>query len=289
MPKVAPLDDMVRILARNRADKVRQAFADNPSNRYSVMKQMEDDLIGELTPMLTRTWKPSMRRGPRGLQDIMQGGKFDNIFLTKRSAGAYDPERRRALSEDYFYDIGPAADHGKFSYLHVSNAEREKYGYLKRPKKLHDEDDVDFYGEYDIRFKPSVRKHMTVTNGDSFDNWRSGHIFHGTPIVPSDPETYINWVAAPENFDTNFDGNPNWADEEMFGKVFNDLKTYQRPTFRFRNAPYIEAQYHGPLTVDDIQSIGSSPYVEPWLREESMKHGIPILDRETGKCIYNCR
>lgn len=69
MPKTtAPLDKMVRQLARARADKVRQAFADNPSNRYSVMKQMEDDLIGELTPMLTKTWKPSMRRGPPWLE-----------------------------------------------------------------------------------------------------------------------------------------------------------------------------------------------------------------------------
>lgn len=130
---------------------------------------------------------------------------------------------------------------------------------------------------------------MTVTNGDSFDNWRCGRFFHSTPIVPDDPETYINWVAAPENFDTNFDGNPNWADEELFGKVLNDLKTYKRPTHRFRNADYIEAQYHGQLTVDDIQSIGSYQFVGPWLREASMEHGIPILDRETGKCIYNCR
>ena len=291
MPKTtAPLDKMVRYLARNRADKVRQAFADNPSNRYSVMKQMEDDLIGELTPMLTKTWKPSMRRGPRGLQDILEGGRFKNQLVTNETAGMYDPAGRRALSDEYFYDLGPDPDFEKFGdNLHVSNAEREKYGYLKRPKNVDGDDDVDFYGGYDIRFKPRARKHMTVTNGDSFDNWRSGRFFHGTPIVPSDPETYINWVAAPENFDTNFDGNPNWADEELFGKVLDDLKTYHRPTFRFRNAPYIEAQYHGPLTVDDIQSIGSYPFVEPWLREESMKHGIPILDRETGKCIYNCK
>lgn len=288
MPKVAPLDNVIRQLARNRADKVRQAFAGNPSNRYSVMKQMEDDLIGELTPMLTKTWKPSMRRGHRGLKDIFSSGRFKNQFETSMSGGKYDPEGRRALSDEYFYDIGPDADRGKYN-LYVPNIEREKYGYLRRPKKLRDEDDVDFYDEYDIRFKPGIRKRMTVTNSDSFDNWRSGYILHGTPIVSDDPETYINWVAAPENFDTNFDGNPNWANEEMFGKVLDDLKTYQRPTPRFRSSRYIEAQYHGPLTVDDIQSIGSSPYVEPWLREESVKHGIPILDRDTGKCIYNCR
>lgn len=293
MPKTtAPLDKMVRQLARNRADKVRQAFADNPSNRYSVMKQMEDDLIGELTPMLTKTWKPSMRRGPRGLKDIFSSGRFKNQLETGETAGMYDPFGRRALSDEYFYDLGTDPDWEKYGdNLHVSNAEREKYGYLKRPKKVDGEDDVDFYGEYDIRFRPGVRKHMTVTNGDSFDNWHSGHIFHSTPIVPDDPETYVNWVAAPENFDTNFEGNPNWADEELFGKVLHDLKTYHRPTFRIRNAPYIEAQYHGQLTVDDIESITPAWTPKPTddIMTQADEYGFKVIDPATGKCIYNCR
>lgn len=274
MPKVAPLDKMIRQLARDRADKVRQAFADNPSNRYSVMKQMEDDLIGELTPILTKTWKPSMRRGSRGLKDIFSSGGFKNQFETMTSAGAFDRMQRRVVSDDYFYGGN------------ISDKRREKYGYLRRPKKVDGDDDVDFYGVCDIRFKPQVRKSMTVTNGDSYNNYnrRNTYMTLGTPIVVDDPETYINWVGAPESFSDD-----ELATEELFGKVLHDLKTYHRPTFRDGNANYIEAQYHGPLTVDDIQSIGSSPYVEPWLREESVRHGIPILDRETGKCIYNCR
>lgn len=274
MPKVAPLDNMVRQLARDRANMVRQAFADNPSNRYSVMKQMEDDLIGELTPILTKTWKPSMRRGPRGLQDILSSGRFKNQFETMTSAGAFDRMRRGLVSDDYFYGGN------------ISDKRREKYGYLKRPKKAGDDDGVDFYGDYDIEFKPQVRKRMTVTNGDSYNNYnrRNTYMTLGTPIVVDDPETYINWVGAPESF-----GDEEPATEDLFKQVLNDLKRYHRPTFRDGNENYIEAQYHGPLTVDDIKSIGSSPYVEPWLRKASMKHGIPILDRETGKCIYNCR
>lgn len=280
MPKVAPLDNVIRQLARNRADKVRQAFADNPSNRYSVMKQMEDDLIGELTPILTKQWKPSMRRGGHGLRNIFSSGRFKNQLETIESAGLYDPEGRRVLSDEYFY-----------GNRLVTDTDREKYGYLKRPKKLRADDDVDFYGEYDIRFVPGVRKRMTVTNGDSFDNWRSGHVFHSTPIVPDDPETYINWVAAPENFDVEFDGNPKWADEEMFGKVLDDLKTYKRPTHRFRNADYIEAQYHGPLTLDDIESI--TPAWTPGSGDDILtqadEYGFKVIDPATGKCIYNCR
>lgn len=278
--KLKPLDNMVRKLARRRADKVRQAFADNPENRYSVMKQMEDDLIGELTPILTQQWKPSMRRGYRGLKDIFGSGRFKNQLETNETAGIYDPYGRRVLSDEYFY-----------GNRLVTDTDREKYGYLKRPKKLRADDDVDFYGEYDIRFVPGVRKRMTVTNGDSFDNWHSGDVFHSTPIVPDDPETYINWVAAPENFDVEFDGNPKWADEELFGKVLNDLKTYKRPTHRFRNADYIEAQYHGPLTLDDIESItpGVTPTDTDNILTQADEYGFKVIDPATGKCIYNCR
>ena len=118
MPKVAPLDKMVRQLARDRADKVRQAFADNPSNRYSVMKQMEDDLIGELTPILTKQWKPSMRTSR--LKKILEEGEFKNQFATHTSGGYYRPATRRKLSDALFYGIDNIAD-----------ADREKYGYLR--------------------------------------------------------------------------------------------------------------------------------------------------------------
>lgn len=286
MPKVAPLDDMVRRLALKRANEVRQKFAENPKNNYRVMQQMEDDLIGELTPMLTKTWKPSMRRGLIGMKDIMETGEFNNQFVTGRSAGAYNPELRRAVSNEYFYDIGPAADRGKYSYLHVSNAEREKYGYLKPPKKVGYGDDVDWYGKYDIEFKPSVRKHMTVSNGDSFNNYqhsRYGHGMHGTPIVPAVPETYINWVAAPDDLEYGM------ATEDRFKEVLDDLKFYHRPTFRPGNEDYIEAQYHGPLTVDDIKSVTTIGNMQPWLKEAAGRHGFPVYDRYTGECLYNCR
>lgn len=280
MPKAAPLDNVIRQLARERADKVRQVFADNPSNRYSVMKQMEDDLIGELTPMLTKQWKPSMRRGPRGMRNIFISGKFKNQLETNETAGAYDPSGRRALSDEYFYGPSPA------SKL------REKYGYLKRPKKVDGEDDVEFYGRYDIRFKPDVRKRMTVNNGDTYNEFHAGHLFHGTPIAPYDPETYINWVAAPDNFDAFHDGNPKWATEERFADVLNDLKTYHRPTFRNRNMGYIEAQYHGPLTLDDIESI-TPPRIptnpDDDILVQAEEYGFKVIDPATGKCIYNCR
>lgn len=277
MPKVAPLDDMVRRLAMKRANEVRQKFAENPKNNYRVMQQMEDDLIGELTPMLTKTWKPSMRRGLIGMKDIMESGRFKNQLETGRSGGAYDPSLRREVSDSYFY--GPSI-FGKHDF------EIEKYGYLKPPKKVGYGDDVDWYGKYEMEFKPNVRKRMTVSNGDSFNNYqhsRYGRGMNGTPIVPAVPETYINWVAAPADLEYGM------ATEDRFKEVLDDLKSYHRPTFRPGNEDYIEAQYHGPLTVDDIKSVTTVGNMQPWLKEAAERHNFPVYDRYTGECLYNCR
>lgn len=264
MPKVTPLDNMVRRMARNRADKVREAFAQNPKNRYSVLKQMEDDLIGELTPMLTRQWKPAARVDH--MKDILESGRFKNQLESGHSGGAYAPDIRREFSNLYFYGNGPfgSPDH---------DFELEKYGYLRRPKSAYGEDDVDFYGRYDVTFKPSVRKHMTVTNGDSFNNMHQSKfgVVVGTPIVPDDPETYINWVANPTSLDDT-----DLATEDLFRYTLDDLRMYHRPTFRPGNEKYIEAQYHGPLTVKDIKSVRPKGNVPDWLREGAERYGFKI-------------
>lgn len=98
--KLKPLDNMVRELARRRADKVRARMLDAGMSNREVAR-FENDLYNELRPMLTG-WRPSTRTDEKGIQGILSSGRFKNQFETGTSGGALDEFDRRMLSQLYF-------------------------------------------------------------------------------------------------------------------------------------------------------------------------------------------
>ena len=281
MPKATILDNMIRKLARERADRLRSAYRANGVTAEELAAG-EAELKAELSPMF-KTWKPSMRRHVRGFSGFMDEGRLKNIFEAGTTSGWYDPETRKMLSDEYF-GIRP-------------DEERELYGYLKRPRKYHEHDDVDNYGQFEIEFNPSVRRHMTVTNGDSYNNLKGNALLAksapGTPIVVDDPETYINWMG---NSMSEFDQDPEIYNSRMMRKVIDDLKFYHRPTLG--NDDYVEAQFHRPLTAKDIRSVTVPTGAKDFrygdylwkgrVLDRAGREGFPIYSYD-GECIYNCR
>lgn len=286
MPKAPKtlLDKIIVDKALDRASRLRQQYLENGMSPEKL-QQLEGELIDNLDPIV-KSWKPSMKRGPRGIIDIMESGRFKNQFETNRSGGALDLEKRRKISDKYFYDG-------------IDDANREKYGFLKRPKK-YGLDDVNWYGDYEITFKPQVRKRMTLTNGDSlneFDeaghNWRSP-----SPFIPGLKETYINWTGQPVG--VQFFSKKLRPNEERLEKIVQQLKENPGP-FIGTSSPfvsgfddYVEAQYHGPLMLEDVEGIGIPNWHleenpnQDFFRIRSDQYGFPIYDWD-GKCIYNCR
>jgi len=278
MPKVPKtlLDKIIVDKALDRATRLRSQMLER-GMKPSEVQAFEDELVENLNPIVKR-WKPAMRRGSAGTRDILNTGKFKNQFETGTSGGAYSLERRRGVSNRYF---GETED----------DTTREKYGYLKRPKK-YGRDAVDEYGFYEFRFKPAVRERMTFNNGDTLDdlNWDDSP----TPIVPRMEDTYINFVGRPEaDFNQSF-----WPSE---------IQLYKRRLARLKEEPaphnrggYFEAQYHGPLTLEDVEGL-RSPFVDlnpigseiedpmkELLMNSSDRYDFPVYDWK-GKCIYNCR
>ena len=283
MPKATILDNMIRKLARERADRLRSAYLANGVSAEELAAG-EAELKAELAPMF-KTWKPSMRMPSKGISGAISDNRFKNLFETQTSYGYNDPSSRREVSNEYFGDM--------------PDEEREKYGYIRRPKK-YGYDEVENYGDYIVEFKPSVRRRMTVTNGDSFNNFEEVRIFGstpapGTPIVIDDPETYINWMG---RSNSEFDADPEIYNSRMMRKVIDDLRSNHRPTLG--NDRYVEAQYHGPLTLDDVKSVTVPMEAEnfrSWrpafslpndLIDASGRRGFAVYG-EDGECIYNCR
>lgn len=281
MPKATMLDNVIRKLARERADRLRSAYLANGVTAEELAAG-EAELKAELGPMF-KTWKPSMRRGNRGFSGFMDEGRLKNIFEAGTTSGWYDPETRKMLSDEYF---GMRPDE-----------ERELYGYLKRPRKYREHDDVDNYGQFEIEFKPHVRRHMTVTNGDSYNNLKGNALLAqsapGSPIVIDDPETYINWMGQSMS---EFDQDPEVYNGRMMRKVLDDLRSYHRPTLG--NNDYVEAQFHRPLTTKDIKSVTVPAMADDfrknsWLWKERVLRrsdidNFPVYD-VNGNCVYNCR
>lgn len=282
MPKATVLDNVIRKLARERADRLRSAYLANgvPAEELAAG---EAELKAELAPMF-KTWKPSMRMPRKGISGAIGDNRFKNLFETQTSYGYNDFEGRRNLSSEYF-GTRP-------------NEEREKYGYIRRPKK-YGHDDVENYGDFIVEFKPDVRRRMTVTNGDSYNNMMGNSLTSmaapGSPIVIDDPETYINWMGQSMS---EFDQDPEVYNGRMMRKVLDDLRSYHRPTLG--NDNYVEAQYHGSLTLDDVKSVTVPMEAENFrywrpdfnlqndLMDASGRRGFSVYG-EDGECIYNCR
>lgn len=278
MPKVPKtlLDKIIVDKALDRASRLRNQMLERGMTPSEV-QGFEEELVENLNPIVKR-WKPMMRRGPVGARDILNTGKFKNQFETGTSGGAYSLERRRNLSNRYFAE--PEDD-----------TFREKYGYLKRPKK-YGFDSVGGYGHYEFRFKPVVRKRMTLNNGDTLDDFRWED--SPTPLVPGMEDTYINFVGRPEaDYNQSY-----WPSEiQLYKRRLARLKEELAPHNR---AGYFETQYHGPLTLEDIEGL-RTPFVnlEPigseiedpmkeLLMNSSDRYDFPVYNW-IDKCIYNCR
>ena len=149
------------------------------------------------------------------LDDIVETGRMKSQFETQTSRGSLSP-RHRMDTEENLYSYPPD----------LPDAERPIYGYMQKPGR--DPSWVSSYGEVEIEFKRDVRSRTTFTQGDSL---AQGYI----PSALNDP-SYLS-LDAPVAFtnalnDTDVVRDGIWAD-----------------------TPYVEAQIHGGVTLDDIAAV----------------------------------
>lgn len=149
------------------------------------------------------------------LDDIVETGRMKSQFETQTSRGSLSPAHR-ADTEANLYGYPH----------HQPVKERPIYGYMNRPGR--DPSWVSSYGEVEIEFKNEVRSRTTFTMGDSLAQ-------EYIPSAVNDP-SYLSLDApvafANELNDTDVVRNGIWAD-----------------------TPYVEAQIHGGVTVDDIAAV----------------------------------
>lgn len=178
------------------------------------------------------------------LEKVMKDGSFKNQFQTNTSKGVRNLQRRAKQTNRNF---GTPIEETTLVNPYTWKDERgidpttralkgsEKYGY--HPKYTPGEN-VLHYGEYTINFNPAnVRDRVTFTNGDSLGNDKY-------PVLVGDKET---WGGAVNHLSDN---------KDVFRIVPIDENAFLRLESDLKNPfTYNELQFHGPLGLDDVESI----------------------------------
>jgi len=230
---------------------VEQSFSATADNdpKYDVIKN-KLELLAENS--VTRT-----RVSEEVLNYIVADGRFKNQFEVGRSRGTYDPSFRRQASNKLF---GTKRGTAKEDY--------EFYGYLGHKDIV--EDIVAAhprqYGDVVVTLKPHVRERTTFTIDDS--------------LGPATNERMVASLLEDVN-----PVNLRLRDaEELYNmpvEKMNPVDVVDTCYIR-----YVEAQYHGGLTIADIESVHiesiSLEDIRPSTMEKMKEHGISVHSYNVG-------
>ena len=197
-------------------------------------KEIEEKLTNTLQTAIDNS-NPCMRIRPTVLKDfVLQGdGRFKTQFETKTSGGALN-QKARALAE-----------HEMFGYSTSSHPAKERpvYGYFcdDPMQELRDNrSGARQYGSIIVQMKKTVRDRTTVTFGDSL----------GLGAIPSPINKIDLRATAARRWDFEKIGNTD--DATVSGLLASNA-----------TGSYAEAQYHGGLSLDDVEKIFISKRADP--------------------------
>lgn len=196
-------------------------------------------LEGQLARVIAEN-DPAMRV-KADVVELILDSYFKNQFETNTSEGAFDPKTRARTSAAYFghsYDK-PGA---------IAADEFEKYGYLASRDKLLDLTEfsnAEMYGDVVFRFKRDAIMHRTTfKTGDTLGTFRNAESAHAS------------WLNAPSIAGISDNYYSDWS-TALYGvhAAEADIKNPTKWVHRVNGGLYFELQYHGHLSLDDVESI----------------------------------
>lgn len=185
---------------------------------------------------------------------------FKNQFETKHSCGALAYSDREKAS-NLLFCAGS-----------MDGCEREKYGYLASLDIKNDSGPSGYGSDCTIRFKKSrLKGRVTYTLGDSLGPAFYGHLKGDDAFNPSE-----NGVC----------GIPDWMSQASADFYVKKIKGMHIPPDCPSDAlfDYIELQYHGPLTITDVESVVLGPNHKISLDDidKMKKMGIKVYMKNRG-------
>lgn len=244
----------------------------------------------------------TMKMSFGNLIKALNENKFKNQIETKTSGGFFGPDRRIQISNRLF-----GLDISTFDKYDSQSLEKyygiEKYGYLSEGstiEEISDDESGYWYGDCTVVFKKeNLKNRMTFCLGDSLDH----------DCYPQEIDGDVDLYSIGNRFRDNF------LYDSKYEKVINsqNLKQLKENLFNGRRDLYVELQYHGDVTADDVKGIiipfsniggiakledTSSPYYHRALsllnnaRNRNFKiytkssSGIKEMKMESGKIVF---
>lgn len=161
------------------------------------------------------------------LNRVLSDGRFRNQFETNTSRGAFDPEKR-LRRENTVMGVRKS----------VEAKDRPVYGYFGPPGEDSERlrENVGSYGEVRVRLKEAVRDRATATMCDSFDDTALA-----APAKALDDKVLLATVMG-----QYFTGEPDDKARKRMQSLLSDPAAFSQ---------YVEAQYHGGVSVQDIEEV----------------------------------
>ena len=200
-----------------------------------------------------------MRVSSKGLEFILKDGVFKNQMEVGKSRGLYNPGVRKQASKNLF---GSDIDN-------MEDADYEKYGYLGTKNKAFDlkQSNVNQYGDIRVTFKKdSLKNRTTYTLTDSLGpagvRGRQTLVAGKTSNPTANGIEYYELKRATEYISTNKTAS---------------TKNAQSVAYNLTRGYYFELQYHGSLTVNDIESVQMLKRdVTETIIDKLNEYGIPL-------------
>lgn len=199
--------------------------------------QNKDRLESELQTMVD-SHDLLTRMTVKGLQGVLNAGRFKTQFETKRSKGYYDPSIR-ATTEEALFGLDKDSD----------PVQRPIYGYVgKRDGSTEiDGDDLVAYGDVIVSFKNEVRDRTTITDGDSMDRNGQGRL---ATHVPTPIKSLDITAMGPSALIAMHAGAREYVGQGEY-EIFRPTK----PSDVVGGSGYMEAQIHRGVKSTDISHV----------------------------------
>lgn len=276
---VANVVDLDKIIKEERENKYKTFNQERISKMNDVITkywkidemlpaEWNERILKETKELLDKSWVRT-RMSVGTVLKVLEDGKIKGQMESNTSGGLLDKEFRTAASGFLF---------GNINAERILKKDYEIYGYIDNSDVafdlIRDQGGISQYGKAIVQLKPEVKERTTFLMGDSLNV--SGTV---TPSAVVDPKL----SSILPNSTCNGDDVPKKIEEYVKKNYIHSDKAHTLFELQQKVSPeqYVEAQIHGGVKLEDIESItlsyldGDSPRLRE-IVEKAQEANIPV-------------